>query len=231
MNRPIVFLIMLASIFIGAVYAKRQGWIPTEIRQADGTWKAPTQSPKVKPQIVEVEVPRFELVDFEPASELDEIIAECASEYGQPPLLIKAMIMQESPHPREAYPEVYPYRMRTENHLWKRKEYKKTLSKCVDSIGRGLNTVEKNICVTSYGYMQIIYGFHKDKCGLESFVDLLDTKTNICCGAKIMRDLEDRHVEIKNSKQRYTKVLHGYNGGAEYPGKVFSHMAGLILEQ
>lgn len=41
---------------------------------------------------------------------------------------------------------------------------------------------------TSYGLTQVVYGYHKDKCGLKSPNDLYNPRTNIACGLRVYND-------------------------------------------
>lgn len=74
---------------------------------------------------------------------------------------------------------------------------------------------------TSYGLTQVVYGFHKDRCGLKSHTDLYDPITNIDCGAKVLKDCYKRTGSI-------SEALGCYNGdrSGRYARKVLNNIKG-----
>ncbi len=68
----------------------------------------------------------------------------------------------------------------------------------------------------SRGLMGVVYGWHKDFCGLKSPNDLYDPATNITCGAKVLSQ------KLKMANGDVEKGLGFYNGdkSGQYAGKV-----------
>lgn len=78
----------------------------------------------------------------------------------------------------------------------------------------------------SYGLTQVVFGFHKDRCGLSHPEDLFDAKINIECGHKVLRDCYTRHGSL-------TEALGCYNGdrSGKYANKVLSRMVAVSAKK
>lgn len=77
---------------------------------------------------------------------------------------------------------------------------------------QGLNQIEKQMWASSHGLMQIIYGFHKERCGLKSFTELYDPETNIRCAIKILKENLKTYDNVRNPRQKLQLALRDYNG-------------------
>ena len=71
----------------------------------------------------------------------------------------------------------------------------------------------------SYGLTQVVYGFHHKRCGLKSPAELYDAKINIKCGARILKDCQEKNDSL-------VAALGCYNGdrSGKYARKVMAHL-------
>lgn len=71
----------------------------------------------------------------------------------------------------------------------------------------------------SYGLTQVVYGFHRERCGLKSPAELYDAKINIKCGARIFKDCQQKTDSL-------AAALGCYNGdrSGRYARKVMAHL-------
>lgn len=145
---------------------------------------------------------------------VSQIIKDASVLYKIPPLVILAMVHQESGE------ELRPDRVRYEPRLQKR-------FKC----SQFETEIECKFRASSFGLMQIIYGFHKQFCGLESYSDLLDPQKNIYCGTKLLRSCLDKRSG--SVSQKFRACLSEYNGddSGEYANQVLSRLALLEVEK
>jgi soluble lytic murein transglycosylase-like protein len=71
----------------------------------------------------------------------------------------------------------------------------------------------------SYGLTQVVYGFHRKRCGLKSPAELYDPKINIKCGALVFKDCQQKTDSLG-------EALGCYNGdkSGRYARKVMAHL-------
>ena len=149
-------------------------------------------------------------------SEYSELIRSNARKYGVDPVLIAAIIVQESSE--------YPFSFRYEEgfYQWLLRTLKKRpilLGYVPRKYGITLAT-ERKARAFSYGLMQIMgetareYGFDR-----ESLLELTNPELNIELGCKIVQKLFIKHANEE-------KVLLRWNGGGDpdYPRRVLSHI-------
>lgn len=140
-----------------------------------------------------------------PETPQHRIIREVATDAGVHPLLIQAIIKTEHSS------EFTAPKTRLEENLYRR-----------------WNNRER---ATAYGWMQVVYGWHKDNCALSSAKDLLEFRKNVECGTKIYSDCED--PAILDDNKRTNKALLCYNGGGDkqYPSRVLANLGKIIVGQ
>lgn len=146
---------------------------------------------------------------------LAKIIKDAAQRHGVSSLLLTALVTQESGQ------QMRPDRMRYEPHLQGR-------FKCPT----WANEAECKAYATSWGLAQVVYGFWKDACGLESYSDLLDPEINLNCGASIMGACLARNTRM-SKVERYKLCLGQYNGDktGNYAREVLEHLTNLVIEK
>jgi soluble lytic murein transglycosylase-like protein len=78
----------------------------------------------------------------------------------------------------------------------------------------------------SYGLTQVVYGFHRKRCGLKSPAELYDAKINIRCGTRIFKDCQQKTDSL-------AAALGCYNGdkSGKYARKVMAHLDRIPLSQ
>jgi hypothetical protein len=124
---------------------------------------------------------------------IEAMIEEVAADNGIPAAVIRAMAVQESGHLGSTD------RVRFEPHLMSR--FKPPAH---------LNDIEKKFYASSFGLLQVIYGFHAKTCGLKSYSDLLVPKKNAVCAIKV---LKANLAQTKGTPaQRMREALRRYNG-------------------
>ena len=76
----------------------------------------------------------------------------------------------------------------------------------------------------SYGLTQVVYGFHRKRCGLKSPAELYNPKINIRCGAQIFKDCQQKTDSL-------AAALGCYNGdrSGKYARKVMAHLDRISL--
>jgi len=163
-------------------------------------------------QVTHIEVVREYVEIRSETLPLDQLVERAAKKHGVPALLMRALIVQESGR------GLRTDRVRYEPHLQKR--FKRE-SWQTDMEFQGLSS--------SWGLGQIIYGFWKDFCKLDSYADLLDPARNLDCSASIIRDCLNRRKAVSNKVMRFRQCLKEYNGGEEYAGQVEAHLVELVL--
>ena len=140
---------------------------------------------------------------------IEKIIYDISKIYNVDPIIIKAIIEQESQYNPVAvkYEESWE---RKYSHLIKRKPN--------DTI----ETWKMNF--KSFGLMQVSYVLHKDFCDLDYYSDLFDPNINILCGTKILaKCLED------NDKLTCIKKYNGAGPSAEkYKKEVLTRISRII---
>jgi soluble lytic murein transglycosylase-like protein len=135
----------------------------------------------------------------------EAIIEQTAERYELPPLLLKAIILQEN----GTFTDLKTCRKNFEaSHL------KYTSPKLPEKTRKAL--------ASSYGPMQISYVLHKDECGASTTQDLCDPVRNLDCGARKIRSELDRQGRLPNSPdkawEQVRNALRRYNGmGAAKP--------------
>lgn len=120
-----------------------------------------------------------EEVDIVREETLSEIIEQERQRYSLPVGAIEAVIMQES-----GYDE---YAKNPEENLCRKKKWPK--SSCA-----------------SYGLMGVVYGWHKENCGLSNHKQLYNWKTNVRCGAKVLAQ------KFAQAKSHLPTAFSFYNG-------------------
>lgn len=146
---------------------------------------------------------------------LAQIVRDAAKRHGVSPLLLTALITQESGQ------QLRTDRMRYEAHLHGR-------FRCE----RWMNDTECKALSTSWGLTQVVYGFWKDACGLKSYSDLLDPEINVACGASILGKCLTSNIKMQKIA-RYKLCLGQYNGDktGTYAQEVLGHLTELVVEQ
>lgn len=78
----------------------------------------------------------------------------------------------------------------------------------------------------SYGLTQVVYGFHRKRCGLKSPADLYNPKINIKCGALIFKDCQRKTDSL-------AAALGCYNGdkSGRYARKVMANLDRISLPE
>lgn len=114
-----------------------------------------------------------------PAPSLADIIEDVRVEHRLPHGLIESVIMQESGFQADV--------VREEPTL--RKKFAKKEDR------------------SAYGLMQVVYGWHKKRCGLSSPDELLIPSVNVRCGALVLSERYDEAVQ---------QTLSRYNGSEKY---------------
>ncbi len=78
----------------------------------------------------------------------------------------------------------------------------------------------------SYGLTQVVYGFHQKRCGLKSPSELYNAKINIKCGARILKDCQQKTNSL-------AAALGCYNGdrSGRYARKVMAHLDRIPLSK
>lgn len=144
-----------------------------------------------------------------------EIVREASERHGVSSLLLVALMHQESGK------QLRPDRMRFEPHLHGR-------FKCA----AWMNDAECKSYATSWGLTQVVYGFWREHCGLESYSDLLNPEININCGASILGECLKRQGGL-GKVERYKTCLGQYNGDrtGKYAGEVLQHLTELVIEK
>ena len=145
---------------------------------------------------------------------LAQIVRDAAKRHGVSPLLLTALITQESGQ------QLRTDRMRYEAHLHGR-------FRCE----RWMNDTECKALSTSWGLGQVIPGFWAKHCKLESYSDLLNPEINLNCSASIIADCLKRRAKVADKMERYRQCLEEYNGSSKYPGEVFAHLTKIVVEQ
>lgn len=124
---------------------------------------------------------------------IEAMIEEVAADNGIPSAVIRAMAVQESGHLGSTD------RVRFEPHLMNR--FKPPAH---------LNDIEKKFYASSFGLLQVIYGFHAKTCSLKSYSELLIPEKNIRCGVTV---LKTNLAQTKGTPaQRMREALRRYNG-------------------
>lgn len=165
-------------------------------------------------QITRIEVVK-EYVEIRPETlPLDQLVERAAKRHGVPSLLMRALIVQESGR------GLRTDRVRYEPHLQKRFKRESWQT-----------DMEFQALASSWGLGQIIYGFWKDFCKLDSYADLLDPARNLDCSASIIRDCLTRRKSVSSKAARFRQCLKEYNGGDEYAGQVEAHLVELVLSE
>lgn len=206
--RRFVFRVSGASLVLGCCYLGA-----VEASKQAARWWAMGKQYAVS-QITRIEVVK-EYVEIRPETlPLEDLIQRAATKHGVPPLLMRALILQESGR------GLRTDRVRYEPHLQKR--FKR------DS---WMTDMEYQALASSWGLGQIIYGFWKDHCKLTSYADLLDPARNLDCSASILRDCLTRRKSVSSKATRFRQCLREYNGGDEYAGQVEAHLVELVLSE
>lgn len=147
----------------------------------------------------------------------EKLIESISAEFGINPIVTKAMAIQESGEWTKTD------RVRFEPGLHGKF---KTPS--------GLNEIERQFYASSFGILQVIWGWHGvDPCGLSSYSQLLEPATNIRCGLTVLTK------NLKGTKgtpgQRLKVALRKYNGSGQdaidYSNKVMARITELSLGQ
>ena len=195
--------LVLGCCYLGAVEASKQ---------ANRWWEMGKQY--AVSQITRIEVVK-EYVEIRPETlPLEDLVQRAATKHGVPSLLMRALIVQESGR------GLRTDRVRYEPHLQKR--FKREA---------WMTDMEFQALASSWGLGQIIYGFWKDFCKLDSYADLLDPARNLDCSASIIRDCLQRRKGVSSKAARFRQCLKEYNGGDEYAGQVEAHLVELVLSE
>jgi hypothetical protein len=148
-----------------------------------------------------------------------DIIERVAAEEGIPAIILKSIAIQESGKYYRTD------RIRFEPHLMSRVKPP-----------AHLNDIEKQLYASSIGLMQIIYGFHKERCGFNSVTDAFDPYTSVRCACAILKaNLAAAPKEMRSPGARLRYAIKRYNGDGEraeaYTEQVMARLADLLLEK
>jgi len=146
---------------------------------------------------------------------VEQLIDQLSADFGVNRLIVRAMALQES----GGWSRVDRYR------------FEPKLLPLTKSI-RGTDD-EKKLWAGSWGLLQVIPIIHAKRCGLSSYSELIDPKTNIECGLTILTENLKRHSEIKSPAERLRLALRDYNGSGpdaeNYSNAVMSRLANMLL--
>lgn len=156
---------------------------------------------------VVVKVAKPEEVDVE------QLIESISAEFGINPVIVKAMAVQESGHWNATD------RVRFEKHLHGRFK-----------TPPGLNEIEKQFYASSFGIGQVIYGYHKERCKLSSYSELLRVDVNLRCTLTILSE----NLKAAKGKHRLKQALTRYNGSGpeaeKYAEQVLARIGMMMVE-
>lgn len=224
LNFPFLFVLFAFVLFFYSVYTHTD-WklvreVPTNKESVSFVAKIKQQIPaitsentkifsKLKTAYDESEVQAQEESLAEPDKSLDSIIASVSNKFNVKPIVIKAIIEQESQY----NPDVIKYEQSWES------QYAKTTKR---KPGENLESWKLNF--HSIGLMQIGYILHKDFCELNSYTDLFNPEKNITCGTKIFAEC------LKKSDK--TTCIRNYNGrgpkAEKYKNEVMARISRLM---
>jgi soluble lytic murein transglycosylase-like protein len=159
------------------------------------------KEPDVLIERVKVEVPKGE-------ENTDDLIDEIPSKYGVSKLVVQSIIKKES--------NGDPKAIRFESHHMERA---RKFSK---------NPDQQRMYASSIGLMQVM-AWHMPPLGL-SWTDLIDKRTNMEVGTKILRNCLDRHKD-KNKYQQYYGALTCYNGSEKYAQEVMNEIGKALINE
>lgn len=169
-----------------------------------------------KEKLVEVKViEKVHVLDPERVP-VEDLINQISADAGLNPLIIRALAEQESgkylPIDRIRYePQLMP-KVNAPRHL---------------------NEIERQLYASSIGLTQVIYGLHKERCGLKSYADLLDPANSIRCSIIILKANLEACRHIKQPGLRLREALRMYNGRGEmaeaYADRVMQRLADMLL--
>lgn len=143
----------------------------------------------------------------------EQLIESISAEFGINPVIVKAMAVQESGHWNATD------RVRFEKHL--HGKFKTPAH---------LNEIEKQFYSSSFGILQVIYGFHKERCKLSSYSELLEPAKNIRCSLTILSE----NLKAAKGKNRLKQALTRYNGSGpeaeKYAESVLARIGMMMIE-
>lgn len=143
----------------------------------------------------------------------EKLIESISAEFGINPVIVKAMAVQESGHWNATD------RVRFEKHLHGRFK-----------TPPGLNEIEKQFYASSFGIGQVIYGYHKERCKLSSYSELLEPAKNIRCSLTILSE----NLKAAKGKNRLKQALTRYNGSGpeaeKYAESVLARIGTMMVE-
>ncbi len=135
-----------------------------------------------------------------PHSTLQSLIEKTAAEFDLPAILLMALVAVESKFNTAAV------------------KYHPLLARFFPQ----KNFEERKIYASSIGLGQVVYGFHRKRCRLASWKDLLDPATNLRCSASVLNSclVKQKHARYVD---RIRSALDCYNGSSaptQYSEKV-----------
>ena len=147
-----------------------------------------------------------EYVAPKPQPGVKDFVAEIARANGFEPKLIEAMIDQES--------------------RWRVDAMRFEPGKAAEFREAGARDDEVTALSTSFGLMQVIFGLHRESCGLKSPIELFEPRKNIACGVKWLKHCFNRRGDVR-------KALACYNGSGanaeEYADEVLKRLANKMV--
>lgn len=149
--------------------------------------------------------------------EVDQIIEEVSRKHGLNPIILRAIVRQESGDRMD--------RMRYEEKIYKSAKFPPYL-----------NDGEKRVWASSIGPGQVIYVLWRNFCGWESLASAFDTYQSLDCSARILkRNLGNPNVQkLTSPASRLREALRMYNGTGEdaerYADTVMGGVAALMLK-
>jgi hypothetical protein len=78
---------------------------------------------------------------------------------------------------------------------------------------KAANPTEAEAMATSFGPFQVVYGWHKDRCGLKSYTELLDFEKNVECALSYYREcLDEVFRPGQSADENLIRAAACYNG-------------------
>lgn len=159
------------------------------------------KEPNVLIERVKVEVPKGE-------EKTDDLLNEIPASYGVSKLVVKSIVTKESGGDPKA--------IRFEaHHMERAKKFSK-------------NPEQQRMYASSIGLMQVM-AWHMPPLGL-SWTDLIDKRTNMEVGTKILKDCLNKH-QNKSKYEQYYSALICYNGSERYAQEVMSEIGKELINE
>ena len=169
---------------------------------------------------------KFNLIEYRtqvvPANQakMKDLVDSYSKKYHVNPAVTWAMIDVESGGDTT--------RIRFENG-WKR-DYSNRFPK-----PSGINEIEYDLNFSSIGLLQVSFCIHKERCGLNSFADLLNPGANLDCGLSYLSNCLQDRKEVKERGKRLWMCIRDYNGkgpdAERHADRVMSRLADHLITE